>query len=59
VAPPMRCAFVDLWNEAIERGAPEDAVATIRYNEFGDDWTYDFVVPGTSLTFNADCTVDE
>lgn len=57
-APPMRCAFVDLWAVAIEQGAPSDAVATIRYEEFGDDWEYNFIVPGTNLTFNEDCTLD-
>lgn len=58
-APPMRCSFADLWREAIERGASADAVATIRYSEFGDEWTYDFIVPGIIITFNEDCSVDE
>ncbi len=54
--PAPVCDFADLWAEAIERGAPEDAVAVIRYDENG----YSFMIQGTSITLNftADCKLE-
>jgi hypothetical protein len=35
VVPPPACTFQTLWSEAIARGVPSDAVATIRYDHRG------------------------
>lgn len=51
--PAPLCSFADLWAAAIERGAPENAVAIIRYDEDG----YNFTIQGSSiyLNFTPDC----
>lgn len=47
------CSFVDLWEVAIEQGAPSDAVAQISYDEDG----YMFnIVSEMVVRFNPDCT---
>lgn len=53
-AAPM-CSFGQLWDAALERGAPADAVAVIEYDAQG----YDFRINGASiaLRFNQDCRV--
>ena len=52
VGPP-NCTTLQLWNLALEEGAPVDAVATITYNSDG----YNFSIPGSgiSLDFDANC----
>jgi hypothetical protein len=51
--PPPACSLTALWEEAIRRDAPRDAVATIEYDENG----YSFRIQGMlSLRFNADCS---
>lgn len=55
VAPP-ECSFSQLWQVALKKDAPADAVAIIEYDESG----YDFNISGVlHLRFNADCTLDE
>lgn len=55
VAPP-ECSFSQLWQVALKKDAPTDAVAIIEYDESG----YDFNISGVvHLRFNADCTLDE
>jgi hypothetical protein len=53
LAPPA-CDLADLWRVAIERGAPQNAVATIDY--YGG--RYNFSISGTDVRvgFDADCT---
>lgn len=47
------CSLAALWEEAIRRDAPRDAVATIIYDQNG----YRFSIQGVILLrFNADCT---
>jgi hypothetical protein len=56
-APPPACSFAGLWKAARERGAPGDAVATIRYDASG----YRFEIRGTavSLRFGLDCRLPD
>lgn len=51
--PAPTCTFKQLWDVAVERGAPAEAVAIITYNEDG----YDFNISdaGVFLRFDADC----
>lgn len=52
--PAPRCLFTDLWDEAIQQGAPEDGIATIDYDEDG----YTFNMVGVMvLRFDMDCSV--
>lgn len=47
-----RCPFSDLWAQAIARGAPADAVASIRYTADG----YEFNITGVfNLDFDREC----
>ncbi|MGQ9910660.1 MAG: hypothetical protein ACUVS2_17685 [Candidatus Flexifilum sp.] len=46
------CSFAELWAQALTRGAPAEAVASIHYNASG----YDFVISGViSLRFDSRC----
>jgi hypothetical protein len=55
-APPMQCTLVELWERAIDEGAPPDAVAIIDYSSFGDRWEYDFSISGwSSISFDVNC----
>lgn len=55
VAPAPACAFTDLWETAIDEGAPEDAVAIIEYDVEG----YTFNISGTMvLRFDHDCNLE-
>jgi hypothetical protein len=49
------CSFADLWEIALERGAPQSAVASIYYDDSG----YRFSIDGTStnITFDVNCKV--
>jgi hypothetical protein len=49
------CKTADLWKAALEKDAPKDAVAIIRYSAEG----YSFVISGAhvNLNFNLDCTL--
>jgi hypothetical protein len=50
--PPPACTFARLWDAAIAQGAPDDAVAQIRYDARG----YDFNIPGVfNRRFDMDC----
>jgi hypothetical protein len=52
-APPPVCPLRDLWSVALDRGAPKEAVAVIRYDPAG----YSFAIEGTPtrLFFGLDC----
>jgi hypothetical protein len=53
VADPT-CSFTDMWNEALKKDAPADAVAVIEYNSDG----YEFNIVGTLvLRFDENCNV--
>jgi|GEM_PF-6234775 len=54
---PPECEFADLWQVAIEKGAPKDAVAVITY----DDRGYEFQILDIAfnLVFNPDCSLNE
>lgn len=56
VGPPT-CTTRQLWNVALEEGAPADAVATITYNSEG----YEFTIPGGGifLNFDANCKLQD
>ncbi|MBL8147189.1 MAG: hypothetical protein JNL34_12455, partial [Anaerolineae bacterium] len=56
VGPPA-CTTRQLWNVALEEGAPVDAVATITYNSDG----YEFTIPGAAvfLSFDANCKLQD
>lgn len=45
-----RCAFGELWEYALSQDAPADAVAIIRYDAGG----YDFSISGTAFNFRFD-----
>lgn len=45
-----RCSFADLWDYALNQDAPADAVAIIRYDAGG----YDFSISGTTFNFRFD-----
>lgn len=51
------CMFDDLWLTAIEKGAPKNAVATIKYDENG----YEFTISDAKiyLEFDKTCQVNE
>ena len=44
------CPFVDLWKQAIDKGAPDNGVAVIDYNASG----YEFFVQDTNYRFEFD-----
>ncbi len=48
------CSFKDVWASALKEGAPQNAVASIKYKED----IYRFEIPGTDLKLqlNSDCT---
>jgi hypothetical protein len=52
-AAPPTCSFRDFWKAAADRGAPDGAVAIIRYDPTG----YTFQIQGTKilLAFGIDC----
>lgn len=54
-APAPTCSFATLWEVALERGAPQSAVAKISYDDDG----YDFTIDGTTtrLEFDMNCEV--
>lgn len=61
-APAPACSFGELWQVAMEMGAPADALASIRYDlTYQGEVRYNFQISGTSLRFefNADCSVIE
>lgn len=51
-----KCKIYDLWQQAIVKGVPNDAVAKISYNASG----YDFAIEGTDvkLHFGSDCNLE-
>jgi hypothetical protein len=52
IVPAPTCALTDLWEVALARGAPENAVAVISYDADG----YQFNIVGEMvLRFNANC----
>ncbi len=53
ILPDPTCSFADLWQIALTKDAPSEAVAIIRYNEDG----YDFTISDASiyLEFGMDC----
>ncbi|MFV9504831.1 MAG: hypothetical protein AB4911_09730 [Oscillochloridaceae bacterium umkhey_bin13] len=55
--PTPTCAFADLWQVALERGAPANAVASIEY----DDEGYDFRIRDVNfrLRFDNTCQVKD
>lgn len=55
--PAPTCAFADLWQVALERGAPANAVATIEY----DDEGYDFRIRDVNvrIQFDSACQVKD
>lgn len=50
----LRCSLEKLWQTAIQKGAPSDAVAAIRYDA---DWGYRFSIADTDvrLSFDDNC----
>lgn len=54
-ASPPTCSFVDLWNQAIDKGAPDDGVAIINYDITG----YTFSIQETNYRyhFTQDCAI--
>jgi hypothetical protein len=46
IIPPPACSLQALWQTAIVRGAPPDAVAAVEYDKDG----YTFTIRGTSVT---------
>lgn len=46
--PPPTCRFDQLWQIAVERGAPKEAVASINYGADG----YRFSIPDSSIRFH-------
>lgn len=61
-APVPACRFGELWQVAMERGAPADALAGIRYDlTYQGEVRYNFEISGTShrFEFNADCKIIE
>jgi hypothetical protein len=52
-AAPPACSLRELWKAAADRGAPQDAVAVVRYDAAG----YSFRIEGTpiDLAFGLDC----
>ncbi|HEX2907382.1 MAG TPA: hypothetical protein VHO69_11010 [Phototrophicaceae bacterium] len=55
--PPPACSFKQLWDIAITKDAPREAVAVIRYDADG----YNFRIEGlsTDLDFDLDCQLME
>lgn len=52
--PPPTCSFASLWQLALDRGFPADAVAVIEYNADG----YTFSITGVGrLSFNMRCNL--
>ncbi len=53
IIPTPKCTFKQLWSAAVEKGAPKDAVAVIRYFERG----YNFSINDADvrLQFDRDC----
>lgn len=51
-----KCPLKNLWQTAIQKGAPSEAVATISYD---GNWGYRFTIADTDvrLTFNHDCKI--
>jgi hypothetical protein len=49
-----RCSFRDLWAYALEDGAPQNAVATINYDENG----YYFLISGTEYNYQFTTTCE-
>lgn len=54
--PAPECSFATLWQIALEREAPSEAVAIIRYDEDG----YEFSISDTGirLNFDTDCSLE-
>jgi hypothetical protein len=56
-AVALPCSFKRLWERAMAKGAPEEAVARIKYSRRG----YELVINGTDhrYEFDADCELSE
>jgi hypothetical protein len=50
IIPLPKCTFKQLWSAALEKGAPKDAVAVIRYSERG----YRFNIDGADIRLEFD-----
>jgi len=53
IVPAPTCSLADLWQIAIEQGAPKEAVANIDYD--GNGYEFDITGTGISLEFGSDC----
>jgi hypothetical protein len=59
-APAPACSFGELWQVAMEMGAPADALAGIRYNlTYDGEPRYEFRIEGSNhkYEFKADCQI--
>jgi hypothetical protein len=60
--PEPKCSFKDLWAAAMEKGAPKDAVADIKYDDdYKGGAQYAFDISGTDFDydFGEDCKMVE
>lgn len=57
IIPTPACSFTDLWQLALKRGTPADAVATIRYDS--DGYSFDISSTSFEFKFDNDCKLQE